>query len=94
MPTVSELQQNFPNPFNPSTTIPFTVAEHGPIELDVFDLLGRPVRSLVSGPVPAGDHAVIWDGSDESGSRVGSGVYLYRLRGHGVDHTRKLMLVE
>ena len=94
LPTVSELQQNFPNPFNPSTTIPFTVAEHGPIELDVFDLLGRPVRSLVSGPVPAGDHAVIWDGSDESGSRVGSGVYLYRLRGHGVDHTRKLMLVE
>jgi flagellar hook assembly protein FlgD len=95
LPTQVELQQNFPNPFNPSTTITFAVSgAQGPVELEVFDLLGRRVRSLAVDRVPAGSHSVLWAGDDDSGHRVGTGVYLYRLRANGVERTRKMMLVE
>jgi hypothetical protein len=93
-PTEAELQQNFPNPFNPSTTITFSMAQQGRVDLEVFDLLGRPVRSLVAGGVPVGSHSVVWDGSDEEGRRVSTGVYLYRFRTQGLEHTRKMMLIE
>ena len=95
LPTQVELQQNFPNPFNPSTTITFAVSgTQSPVELEVFDLLGRRVRSLVVDRIRAGSHSVLWAGDDESGHRVGTGVYLYRLRANGVELTRKMMMVE
>ncbi len=95
LPAEIELQQNFPNPFNPSTTIVFSVpGVQGPVELEVFDLLGRRVRSLVADNVRSGSQSALWDGDDEDGRRVGTGVYLYRLRANGVELTRKMMLVE
>jgi hypothetical protein len=85
MPASFVLHQNYPNPFNPTTTIAFTVsATDGglalqPVRLDVFNILGRRVATLIDGDFPAGDHEVVWDATDDGGQRVASGVYLYRL---------------
>jgi 5'-nucleotidase len=73
------LHQNYPNPFNPQTTIAFSLERGEQVRLDVFDLGGRHVRTLVDGARPAGEHAVLWDGSTEAGGRAASGTYLYRL---------------
>ncbi len=94
LPQAHALHQNYPNPFNPSTTISFTVATRGPVELSVFDLLGRRVRILSEGPRSAGQHTVVWDGTDEKGRAVGSGIYVYRLRIADFVQTRKMVLVK
>jgi Tol biopolymer transport system component len=78
-PAAFALTGNFPNPFNPSTTIAFTVPSAGNVQLAVFDITGQKVRELVSGPVSAGSHSVVWDGRDAYGRPVSSGVYLSRL---------------
>lgn len=83
-----------PNPFNPSTMIGYMLPRGGDTELAVFTVEGRRVRTLVSGFVPAGDHGVVWDGRDDAGSQVASGVYLYRLRVGGVVETRKAVLLK
>lgn len=70
----------FPNPFNPRTTIPYSLAGAGAVRLAVYDVAGRHVRTLVDGAVEAGDHLAAWDGCDERGVAVGSGVYLARLQ--------------
>jgi len=98
IPAGFELDQNFPNPFNPSTTIRFTVPEVNSganVELTVYDLLARKVRTLVDAQVGAGVVEVMWDGKDQFGRDVSSGVYFYRL---GVNRgkwtkTRKMLLL-
>lgn len=91
----TRLAQNQPNPFNPATAIAFTVgADVGVTTLEVFDAAGRRVRSLVSAVLDAGDHTVAWDGTDDGGRRVPSGVYLYRLESGGIVTGRKMLLVE
>ncbi len=74
-----QLDQNLPNPFNPRTRISYTLGREGAVKLEIFDLAGRRVRSLVDMEQDAGIHAVDWDGRDSSGRRVSSGLYLYRL---------------
>jgi hypothetical protein len=93
VPSEFALLQNYPNPFNPSTTIGFSVSQSGSVLLDIFDLTGRHVRTLLSGQVAAGHHAVQWDGRDERGSFVGSGVYFYRLRAGANSVASKKMLL-
>ena len=73
---------NYPNPFNPATTIHYDLAETAQVTLSVYDALGRRVRTLVSGILPTGPYAAEWDGRDDAGMPVGSGVYLYRIVGH------------
>jgi hypothetical protein len=73
------LEQNYPDPFNPSTTIGFSTPGTGTVTLVVYDLLGRQVRTLVNGSLPGGAHSVQWDGRDSRGIPAGSGVYFYRL---------------
>lgn len=89
------LEQNAPNPFNPSTEIRFTLdndAAH--VRLEVFDTAGRRVKTLYDGTLPAGDHGIRWDARDRSGRSVGSGLYLARLEVDGVTATRKMALLE
>ena len=93
VPKVFTLHQNAPNPFNPATSIPFSLAEGGTVRLIVHDVLGRKVRTLVDGPRVAGKHTVAWDGRNDSGIPVSSGVYLYRLSSGGVTDTRRMTLV-
>ncbi len=86
--------ENFPNPFNPSTTILFSLPAKGMILLDVFDLQGRLVKSLVAGEMPAGAHSVVWNGFDNAGRAKASGVYFYRLRTPNVSLQRRMVLIK
>lgn len=94
LPAQMELQQNYPNPFNPSTVIRFSLSRAGHVKLQVLNLLGQTVRTLVNDSYPAGSHDVLWDGTDTAGRRVASGVYLYRLESDGFDRTRKMTLIK
>ncbi|MBN2170251.1 MAG: T9SS type A sorting domain-containing protein [Candidatus Krumholzibacteriota bacterium] len=83
-----------PNPFNPETEIRFHLAKAGPVSLRIHDLTGRLVRTLVAGPLPAGEHAVAWRGEDDRGRRVASGVYFLRLEAGNDRDTGKLVLLK
>lgn len=89
----TRLMANFPNPFNPRTTVSFELAQASRVQLEVYDLRGRLVASLLNEERGAGSHQVIWTGKDMQGRAVASGVYLYRLRAFGYDETRRMTLV-
>lgn len=91
---VWRLDQNRPNPFNPSTRIGFSVAEAGPVELAVYDLRGARVRTLRERWTPTGDHHAVWDGRDDLGRPVVSGTYFYRLRTSQRELTRRMVLLQ
>jgi hypothetical protein len=94
-PSGSELLSNArPNPFNPSTTIGYRLMREGQTELVIYDVSGRRVRVLVSGVIPAGYREATWDGRDDHGRRVASGVYLYQLRFGNVLETKKMVLLK
>lgn len=88
------LAQNVPNPFNPRTTIPFELSAAGAVRLDVYNIGGRKVATLVDGFQPAGTHAVSWDGLNAAGTPVPSGTYLARLTAGGTQLTRSMLLVK
>jgi predicted lipoprotein with Yx(FWY)xxD motif len=85
--------RNYPNPFNPSTTIAFVIPDAGHVDLQIYDIAGRLVRVLLSEQREAGSHEVVWDGTDDSGSIVASGVYFYNLAGNNQMRTRKMVLL-
>ena len=88
------LLQNNPNPFNPQTVIPFLIGQaEGRVQLDIYNIAGRLVRTLVDGPLPAGPHKIIWDGTDMQHRAVASGVYVYMLETRSFHSRRKLVLV-
>ncbi|MFH1570887.1 MAG: choice-of-anchor D domain-containing protein [Gemmatimonadota bacterium] len=98
LPLRAELGANYPNPFNPATTIPFAVptgpgGEAASVRLEVYDLLGQRVRVLVDEALPAGPHQVVWDGRDSRGAAVASGTYFYRLEIGPFEQARRLLLV-
>ena len=93
VPAALFLDQNFPNPFNPSTTISFGLDEDGPVLLQVFDITGALVKTLEDRSYPAGNYTSSWHGTNESGRRVASGIYLYRLRAGGREITKKMILI-
>ena len=93
LPRTVELAQNYPNPFNPSTTISFYTSQSGVASIRVFDLSGRKVRTLIHESVNAGNSEVGWDGLNDAGSEVASGIYLYRLEINEQEQTRKMVLV-
>ncbi len=93
LPQDFALRQNYPNPFNPETSIEFTLPVASQVRLVVYDLLGRAVKTLVSGHLTAGYHTVQWDGRDEAGRLVASGLYLYRLETERAVLARRLVLM-
>jgi aminopeptidase N len=93
-PKMSFLAQNFPNPFNPSTKISFWLKEPGHVSLKIYDVSGRLVRVLVKDHLQAGRHERIWDGTDESGAAVASGVYFCRLAAGPLTQIRKMVLLK
>ena len=90
----TELYQNSPNPFNPRTTIGFRLDKPARVTLDIFDAAGRRVTTLIDHVLPAGYNQINWDGSNATGGRVGSGVYIYRLKTDGRVFSRKMTLLE
>jgi hypothetical protein len=93
-PAAMSLAANYPNPFNPKTSIRFSLAKTGPAELQVFDAAGRLVRQLLSGTSAAGEHVVTWDGRDDAGAPMSSGLYFYRLSAEERNETRKMLLLK
>ncbi|MCC7263360.1 MAG: T9SS type A sorting domain-containing protein [Candidatus Latescibacteria bacterium] len=93
VPAGFSLGQNYPNPFNPTTTIRFSLPQPGEAELCVYNLLGQRVATLVQGLQEAGPQVLQWNGRDEAGRELASGVYLYRLRAGGQVQTRRLLLL-
>ncbi len=92
-PGLPRLQTNFPNPFNPCTSIAFTSDFTQRIRIGVYDLAGRPVALLADEEYPAGRHTVVWDGRNAKGRLAASGAYLVRLESGGTSDSRKLLLV-
>ena len=88
------LLQNQPNPFNPTTRIEFTMERAGKAAVRVYDVTGKRVRTVFNGDAKAGPNSLVWDGRDERGRSVGSGVYLYSLFAGDVVQTRKMMLLK
>jgi len=92
---VTELRGNAPNPFNPATEIRFALRQTGPVDLAIYDLAGRLVRTLARGDrLAAGDHAVAWDGRSDAGAELPSGVYLVRFESGGVESAHKITLMK
>ena len=89
-----ELGANYPNPFNPSTHIPYRLPAAMHVQLEVFNILGQRVATLVDAEQPAGFHTVRWSATDAGGRSVGAGVYLYRLLGDGRQLTRSMLLID
>jgi hypothetical protein len=93
LPLPVRLNQNVPNPFNPSTMLSYEVQNEQAVRLDIFDMSGQLVRHLVSEVQSAGSHSVLWDGNDDHGGAVASGLYLYRLSAGEYEVSRRMTLV-
>jgi len=91
---VTSLRGVYPNPFNPSTTIEFTLAQAGPVKAEVFDVTGRRVALLQNGDLPVGTHNLVWHGNSDAGSPVASGLYYCRLVADDQVFKTKLMLLK
>jgi len=94
VPTVLALNGNYPNPFNPLTKISFDLPRATEVRLEVFDIRGRKVSTLVQEPLTAGRHAVVWNGTDQTGRQMASGTYFYRLVADGAVMTDKMLLLK
>lgn len=86
------MHDNYPNPFNPATVIPYSIKQVGTIEMNIYDLLGRFVKTLEQGEKPAGDYVTVWDGTGAGGQQVPNGVYFCTLEFGGFRQTKKLIL--
>ena len=94
-PLAFALGANYPNPFNPATTIPFAVpAEADDVDVTIYNVLGQPIRQVWNGPLAAGEHRLAWDGRDAQGQSVAAGVYLYRLQVGEQTRIRKMVKLE
>ena len=94
LPQGFALGQNYPNPFNPSTIIPYQLPTAAQVRLEVFNVLGQRVATLVNEERPAGFHAAVWDATNAAGQAVAAGVYMYRLTAGGEQHTRRMVLID
>jgi hypothetical protein len=88
------LGANYPNPFNPETTIGYQLPTVAQVRLEVYDVLGQKVRTLVQQVEPAGYHTAVWDGRDDGGNALAGGVYLYRLQADEFSQVRRLLLMK
>ncbi len=94
LPDGFTLGQNYPNPFNPSTIIPYQLPVASHVRLEVLNMLGQHLATLVDGERSAGMHTAQWDATDAAGRAVGAGVYVYRLSGGGLTVSRRMVLVD
>lgn len=94
LPAEYRLFNNYPNPFNPTTTISFEIPQSGNVTLQIFNSLGQFVRTLTSGDLSAGRHSFVWDGRDDSNNDVASGIYFYKLTAGTFSQTSRMVLLK
>ncbi|MDD2331875.1 MAG: FlgD immunoglobulin-like domain containing protein, partial [Candidatus Cloacimonetes bacterium] len=93
-PVISALYPNYPNPFNPSTSIKYSIAKASNVKLEIFNLKGQKVKTLVNENLPRGNFETSWDGTDQAGRKAASGIYLYRLQSDGHIQSRKMIMMK
>jgi parallel beta-helix repeat protein len=91
---VNRLYQNYPNPFNPTTTINYSLNENMRVSLEVYNIKGQKVKTLIDEKLPAGNHQVVWHGKDNSGKQVASGIYFYKMKSGNYNETKKMILLK
>jgi hypothetical protein len=94
MPLSFRLDQNYPNPFNPVTNISFALSKPCVVSLEIINITGQKVASLVDGTMEAGNHTILWDSRDSNGQPLASGIYFYRLKTGDFIDTKKMMLLK
>ncbi len=94
LPKTFSVAQNYPNPFNPATTITYALPTATRVTVDIYNILGRKTRTLINERQSAGSHTVVWDGSDDHGRDVASGVYFYRITAGTESRTRKMVVLK
>ncbi|RMH95522.1 MAG: T9SS C-terminal target domain-containing protein [Calditrichaeota bacterium] len=93
-PVTFALDQNFPNPFNPTTTIRFALPEPGLVTVEIYNIMGQKVKTLISDNMEAGYHQVVWDATNDYGSPVASGIYIYRMTSGAFTEVKKMTLLK
>ena len=88
------LLHNFPNPFNPSTTIPYELHRAAPVRLEIFNSLGQQIATLIDATQPAGYHRAVWNGRDDRGRGVAAGIYIYRLTVDGLSKSQRMVMID
>jgi len=94
LPTEFNLAQNYPNPFNPSTTVAYSLKEGGHVTIDIYNVLGQNVKTLVDEYQDAGRYTKVWDGHDQSGVEVASGIYFYKIKAGDFSDIKKMVLMK
>jgi len=94
IPAVTKLDGNYPNPFNPSTEIKFSLAQNSEVSLEIFNIKGQKVRTLLKEEFSAGVHKTVWKGKADDGNSVGSGIYFYRFQADGKSQMKKMILLK
>ncbi|MCF7920632.1 MAG: choice-of-anchor J domain-containing protein [Candidatus Cloacimonetes bacterium] len=94
LPGVTALVGNYPNPFNPECTIAFSLADNAPVELNIYNARGQFIRTLVKEDMEAGSHQVVWNGTDENGNNVASGIYYYKMNSGKFTSSKKMVLMK
>ncbi|MEW6510068.1 MAG: FlgD immunoglobulin-like domain containing protein [Bacteroidota bacterium] len=94
IPTTFALNQNFPNPFNPTTNITFSVPQQTQVKVEVYDILGRLISTLVDTDLPAGNYTTTWSGKDANGAAVATGLYIYRMQAGSFSSVKKMLMVK
>jgi len=91
---ITTMNQNYPNPFNPTTTISYEMPEDGEVQISIYNLKGQLIKHLLNKHESIGPHSIIWDGKDSTGRACSSGIYYYRLIGHGKSITKKMLMLK
>lgn len=94
IPMNFKVEQNFPNPFNPSTTIRYSISQDAKVKIIIFNTNGEQITTLVNEQLSAGEHEIIWNGTNSSGTRVPTGVYFYQLFTNQKSETKKMLLLQ
>ena len=88
------LQQNYPNPFNPATTINYSLKENSKVSLNIYNIKGQKVKQLISDQLSIGQYSVVWNGRDDNGKLVSSGIYFYKMKTYNHEQTKKMILIK
>jgi hypothetical protein len=94
LPKTTQLYANYPNPFNPTTTLKYDLAKSSHVSLVIYNMLGQKIRTLVDAVKPAGYHAAVWDGANDSGAAIASGIYFFEFKADGYAQTNKMILMK
>ncbi|MCB0312530.1 MAG: T9SS type A sorting domain-containing protein, partial [Calditrichaeota bacterium] len=94
IPTEFSLQQNYPNPFNPTTTIRYGLREDAKVSVKIYNVLGQVVKTLVNNRQTAGFKTAVWDGTNDFGAKVSSGIYIYRIEANDFVDSKKMILLK